>query len=74
MTAWLEPDEAERFRSAFENGGADRDVSGLSTDGQTVYTLLTALNEGGAETALHVLPPIMRASETKHVDLILRSV
>jgi len=60
MTSSLKPDEAEWIRSAFANeSGAIEDRS-LSADGQTVYSLLTALNEDDAETALHSLPLAMQ--------------
>jgi len=60
LTAWLEPDEAERFRSTFADEDGHFDERGLSTDGQAVYSLLTALDEAEAETALHRLPAIMQ--------------
>ena len=60
MTAWLEPGEAERLRSAFADGGGQSDGRGLSADGRAVYALLAAPNADDAETALHRLPPIMQ--------------
>ena len=61
LTAWLEPGEAERFRSAFEiEQPGHFDDRGLSAEGQAVYALLTAQNEGEADKALHALPPIMQ--------------
>ena len=60
LTAWLEPGEAEQFRSAFTNEGGHFDGCGLSADGQAVYSLLTALDEDQVETALHGLPAIMQ--------------
>ncbi len=60
LTAWLEPGEAEQFQSAFANEGGHLDGRGLSADGRAVYSLLTALDEDDAETALHRLPPIMQ--------------
>ncbi len=60
VTAWLEPDEAERFRSAFVNESGHLDGRALSAHGRAVYSLLTARNADEAETALHRLPPIMQ--------------
>ena len=60
LTAWLEPGEAEQFREAFGNEGGHLDGSGLSADGQAVYSLLTARDADDAETALDHLPPAMR--------------
>lgn len=60
VTALLEPAEAERFRSAFANGSEPLDDRGLSTDGQVVYSLLTARDMDDAEIALHRLPLIMQ--------------
>jgi len=60
LTALLEPNEAERFRSAFANESGHLDGRGLSADGQVVYSLLTAPNADDAETALHRLPAIMQ--------------
>jgi dienelactone hydrolase len=60
MTSFLEPGEAEWFRSAFVNESghlADRD---LTAYGQAVYSLLTARDEDEAEAALHRLPLILR--------------
>jgi hypothetical protein len=60
LTAWLEPSEAERFRSAFANGSGHLDGHGLSSDGKAVYALLTARDNDAAEIALHRLPPLMQ--------------
>jgi dienelactone hydrolase len=60
VSAWLERGEAERFRSAFSNGGGHLDGASLSADGQAVYSLLTAPGADQAETALHRLPAIMQ--------------
>jgi hypothetical protein len=60
LTALLEPGEAERLRSTFAAERGHLDGCGLSADGQAVYSLLTALDEDKAETALHRLPPIMQ--------------
>jgi dienelactone hydrolase len=60
LTAWLQPSEAERLRSAFANENGHLDGHSLSMDGQAVYSLLTALDEDDAETALHRLPPIVQ--------------
>jgi len=60
MTAFLEPAEAEWFRSAFANKSAPLVSHDLSADGQAVYALLTAQDEGDSEAALHHLPPIMQ--------------
>ena len=56
LTALLEPDEAERLRSAFAHEGGHLDSLGLSADGQAVYALLTAPDADEAEIALHRLP------------------
>jgi len=56
VIALLEPGEAERFRSAFVYESGHLDNRGLSADGQAIYSLLTALDEDQAETALHRLP------------------
>lgn len=61
MTSFLEPAEAEWFRSTFANETehlADR--GDLSADGQGVKSLLTARDENDAGAALHGLPPIMQ--------------
>jgi dienelactone hydrolase len=60
LTAWLEPDEAERFRSAFGTEGGHLDESGLSVEGKTVYSLLTAPDAPQAEAALQHLPASMQ--------------
>jgi hypothetical protein len=60
LTAWLEPDEAERLRSAFANESELPEVRSLSADGQAVYSLLTARDADDAETALYCLPTIMQ--------------
>jgi hypothetical protein len=60
LTALLEEGEAERLRSAFVTEGGHLDGCSLSTDGQAVYALLTALSEDAAESALRRLPPIMQ--------------
>jgi dienelactone hydrolase len=60
LTAWLEPSEAEQFRSAFANGREYLDDRGLSADGQAVYSVLTAQDEDNAEAALHRLPPLVQ--------------
>jgi len=60
VTATLEPDEAQRIRSAFENEGGHLDDFDLSADGRAVYSLLTAHDPQAAETALHNLPHSMQ--------------
>jgi hypothetical protein len=60
LTALLDPGEAERFRSAFANERGYLDGRDLSTDGQAVYALLTALDADDAETALHRLHTAMQ--------------
>lgn len=60
MTAFLEPSEAEWFRSAFVTERGHPTRRDLSADGQAVYALLTALDADEAEAALHRLPPILR--------------
>lgn len=64
MAATLEPEEAERFRSAFGDGGGQLDRHGLSTPGRAVHALLTAPSEDGAQAALQGLPPAMQARLT----------
>jgi dipeptidyl aminopeptidase/acylaminoacyl peptidase len=65
MTAFLEPDEAERLRSAFSSDHETLVECGLSSDAQAVYSLLTARNENEAEIALHRLPSILRENLTR---------
>jgi dienelactone hydrolase len=60
LTAWLSPGEAEQLRRTFAQECGHLDGSLLSADGRAVYSLLTALSEDEAETALHDLPPIMQ--------------
>jgi dienelactone hydrolase len=60
LTALLEPGEAERFHNAFANDRGYLDGRSLSADSQAVYSLLTALDEDDAETALQRLPSIMQ--------------
>src|SRR5438874_13011298 len=60
VTAWLEPGEAERLRSAFINENGHLDGRGLSAEGRAVYALLTAPDADDAETALHRLPTAMQ--------------
>jgi hypothetical protein len=60
LTGWLEPSEADRLRSAFTSESGHLDGGSLSMDGKAVYSLLTALDDDDAETALHHLPPIMQ--------------
>jgi dienelactone hydrolase len=60
LTALLEPGEAEGLRSAFATENGEFDGCGLSADGQTVYALLTGLDEECAETALQRLPALVR--------------
>ncbi|HSQ91229.1 MAG TPA: hypothetical protein VLM19_03535 [Nitrospiraceae bacterium] len=60
LTAWLEPREAEQFRSAFANGRGYLDDRGLSADGQAVYSVLTAQDADDADAALHHLPPLVQ--------------
>jgi Dienelactone hydrolase and related enzymes len=64
MTAFLEPSEAERLRSAFDTESGHPVDHDLSADGQAVYSLLTAGNENEAEVALHRLPPILQENLT----------
>jgi dienelactone hydrolase len=60
MTTFLEPEEAEWFRSAFVTESGHPTRRDLSADGQAVYELLTALDEDEAEAALHHLPLNLR--------------
>jgi hypothetical protein len=61
LTAWLEPAEAERLRSAFAVEGGQFDGLALSPDGQAIYSLLTAPDAAAADAALHSLPPELQA-------------
>src|SRR5688572_24029105 len=56
MTAFLEPSEAKRLRSAFTGGIEPLVDCELSANGQAVYSMLTARNENEAKLALHELP------------------
>lgn len=60
LTAWLEPNEAERLRGAVAHASEPPDRQSLSTAGQAVYALLTARDIEGAEAALQRLPAPMR--------------
>jgi dienelactone hydrolase len=60
MTAFLDPDEAERLRSAFADEGGPLDDRHLSADGQAVHALLSARDANEAEAALYRLPLILR--------------
>ena len=53
LTAWLEPDEAEQLRNAFDNVGGHLDNLPLSADGRAVYSLLHCANRGkGGKSAV----------------------
>jgi hypothetical protein len=60
VTAWLEPEEADRLRSAFDTEDGHIDARELSADGQAVYALLAAPSAEEAETTLHRLPTAMQ--------------
>lgn len=60
MTAFLERDEAEWFRSVFATKRSHPATRDLSADGQAMYALLTARDEYDTEAALHRLPLIMK--------------
>jgi hypothetical protein len=60
LTAWLEPDEAARVRSAFAEEQGPFDGRSLSAEGQAVYAVLTARDANEAEAALHRLPESMQ--------------
>lgn len=60
LTAWLEPSEAERLRSACPNENRDLRDQSMSVDGRVVCSLLTARDDNEVETALQRLPPIMQ--------------
>jgi hypothetical protein len=60
LTTWLEPDEAERLRSAFATEGGQLDARELSKDGRTVYALLKGPDADEAEEVLHRLPPAIQ--------------
>jgi hypothetical protein len=79
LTDSLQPGEAQRLRDAFEdhlssdapNSAIVRsptpehlDPGGLSEDGRAVFRLLPAADPDGAETALRLLPPSLRARLT----------
>jgi hypothetical protein len=66
MTAFLEPDEAEWFRSTFANERVPLAERNLSADGQAVYALLSAHDEKEAEAALYRLPLTLR----EHLDTL----
>lgn len=61
VSALLEPDEAEWFRSAFASESGHLDDRDLSAEGQAVYALLTASDADNAEIALQRLPASMQA-------------
>jgi hypothetical protein len=60
LTAWLEPEEAERLRSAFDAQGGHIDARELSADGQAVYALLAEPDALEAETLQQRLPTAMQ--------------
>ena len=64
MTAFLKPKEAERFRSVFRAESVHLADRNLSTDGQAVYSLLTARDENEAGAALQRLPPVLQEQLT----------
>ena len=64
VTAMLEPDEAQRLRSAFASGIRQPVEGDLSEDGQAVLSLLNAMDKDEAETALQKLPLEMQARFT----------
>ena len=60
VTSLLEPREAERLRAAFGDPHGQLDESSISNDGRAVMPLLTALDAGEAEAALHRLPAALQ--------------
>jgi dienelactone hydrolase len=56
VTTVLEPDEAQRLRSAFAEGNRQPVEGNLSEDGRAVLSLLTAMDKEEAEAALLKLP------------------
>jgi hypothetical protein len=60
LTAWLEPAERERLRSAFAAEGGQFDDQPLSAEGRSIYALLTAHSPEAAESALHGLPAVLQ--------------
>ncbi|HVN54058.1 MAG TPA: hypothetical protein VMT46_06980 [Anaerolineaceae bacterium] len=60
LTAGLEPEEAEWFRSAFAVENASLSGRILSAEGRAVYALLTARDAAEADAALHRLPVFMQ--------------
>jgi dienelactone hydrolase len=60
LAAWLEPGEAEQFRSTDITDLRQLDTQNLSIEGQALFSLLTAQDEGEAERALFSLPPLMQ--------------
>jgi len=57
LTTVLEPGEAERLTGMFTNASASLDCSGLSPDGQIIYSLLDAPDAAEADYALQRLSP-----------------
>jgi hypothetical protein len=64
MTSFLEPSEAEWFRSEFANESGHLAGRELSAHGQAVYSLFTARDENDVEVALHRLPLILQEQLT----------
>jgi dienelactone hydrolase len=60
LTALLEPDEAERMRTACAERNGEMAQENLSADGRTVYPLLTALDLAHVDEALARLPVRMQ--------------
>jgi len=70
VTAVLKPDEAERLRSAFEDGSRQPVEGDLSEDGQAVFSLLAAMDKDEAEAALQKLPLEMQTRLTMMSPII----
>jgi hypothetical protein len=56
LTSFLESDEAQRLRSAYEKGSGSIESHDLSADGQAVQALLVQQDVDSAERALYCLP------------------
>jgi len=59
LVAMLQPDEAERLRSAGMDEGMALTESSLSEEGRAVYALLNAKDINDAEKIIHNLPPFI---------------
>jgi dipeptidyl aminopeptidase/acylaminoacyl peptidase len=60
LTAMLDPEEAERLRTACADHDGQIDAATLTEDGRAVYPLLRALDTRAAEEAIARLSPVMQ--------------